>query len=162
MKKVLVLTMLLLLSGVSASAHEFHTSLMTVDHNRSEKTLEVTLRVFAHDLEPAIRAHLKRHVDIGASGSDQKVFAYIRERISFKTAKGKALEARWVGKEAEAQVIYYYFELPYSGDVSQLMVSNSLFFERFEEQVNYVTLRSETKKWDLVFKVGDKLKKVED
>ncbi len=41
----------LMLSPPVAGAHTFHTSLMRMEYNEDEKLVEISVQVFAHDLE---------------------------------------------------------------------------------------------------------------
>ncbi len=163
MRIVVLLTLLLLPLSLRAAVpvHEFHTSFMTIEQNREEKLLEITLKVFTHDLVPTLTARLNKQIDLGAGDEiDTEIIKYIREHFSLKTAKGETPEFEWVGKELDAQVVYFYLEIPFEGELENATVSNSLFFERFKQQINYVSLKFDEKKADLVFKVGEKEKKI--
>jgi hypothetical protein len=155
--KVLVLVMAV---AGSAAAHEFHTTFMTIDHNPAEKNLEISLKVFRHDLEPVLEKRLGRQVDFGVKEEiDPAIFEYVEENFDLSLGE-KELIPGWVGKEVDAQVILIYFEIPFDQDLKDLVVKNTLFFEKFKEQINYVTLIDGENRSDLVFKVGDKATKL--
>ncbi len=161
MKIVFLLTLLLIPCSLRAAApvHEFHTTFMTIEHNRDEKLLEITLKVFTHDLVPTMTDRFNKQIDLGAGEElDLEIAKYIREKFSLKTAKGETLDFKWVGKEVDSQVAYFYLEIPFEGELDDASVSNSLFFERFKQQINYVSVKFDEKKADLVFKVGEKEK----
>jgi hypothetical protein len=142
----------------STLAHEFHTTFMTIDQNLADKNLEVSLKIFRHDLEPVLERRLKKQVDFGDGDTiDKALFEYVKEKFEISTGE-KRLEPKWVGKEVDAQVIFVYFEIPFDAKLNSAVIRNTLFFEKFKEQVNYVTIKSGERKIDLVFKVGGKPK----
>jgi len=136
-------------------AHKFHTTFMTVDRNQKDKVFELTLKMFRHDLEPSLSKRLGRRVDLGTGKAiDIEIFRFINGSFEFLDPADTVVRPKWVGKEVEAQVIYVYLEIPYDGKVDGITISNTLFFESFKEQVNYVTIKDGDSKHDLVFKHG--------
>ncbi|MDH3494320.1 MAG: hypothetical protein OEM82_12270 [Acidobacteriota bacterium] len=141
-------------------AHEFHTTFTTIEHNIPEKNIEITIRVFTHDLSPTLEKRLGRKIDLGREEIDSAVMSYVREKFEIRTKIGEVLIPQWVGKEVDAQVAYFYLEIPFEGELAGAAVLNGMFFESFEEQVNYVSVSAGDLKRGFVFKVGDKAKEV--
>lgn len=146
----------------AASRHDFHTSLLTIEKNENDKILEITVRVFRHDLEPMLSRRLNKQIDLGAEPKlDSELLRYFNEKVRIKNASDAVLSAEWVGKEIDSKVVYMYLQIPNDGDVEGFSIENSLFFESFKEQVNYVLVKSGEKRCDLVFKNGDGKKNIE-
>ena len=82
----------------AAAPHKFYTSLARVEYNAAEKSVEVTLRVFADDLELALRRRAGREVKLEGKGeADRLVPDYLRETFEIKNRDGevKALDLSW-------------------------------------------------------------------
>lgn len=159
----LILTGLLLVcaatcAGVAhaAAAHKFYTSLARVEYNASEKSVEVTLRVFADDLELALRRRAGREVNLDRTkDADQLVLAYLRDAFEIKNSDGEAKALKWVGMELRAGVAWLYVEAEMPEGLAGARLRDQLFFELFDEQVNTVSVRYRGASGDLVFVRGD-------
>lgn len=165
MKRVLliaVVSFMLPFGVVEIHAHEFHTTFTTIEHNSDDKNIEITIKAFTHDLNPTFERRLGKRIDLGGEAVDNEILSYVREKFQIKTKAGEVLVPNWVGKEVDAQVAYFYLEIPFDGELAGAAVLNGMFFESFKEQVNYVSVKFGDVKRDLVFKVGDKAKRIED
>ena len=167
MRKAISVIIVVLASSVFAAvplkAHEFHTTFTTIEHNQAAKNLEITIKVFTHDLAPTMKKRLGKSLDLGGNEVvDKAVLAYVLEKLRIEKKSGEVLIPKWIGKEVDSQVAFFYLEIPFEGDLAGASVSNSMFFESFEEQINYVSVKYGEQKSDLVFKVGDKKKLITD
>lgn len=159
----LILTALLLVyappraaAAHAAAAHKFYTSLTRVEYNASEKSVEVTLRVFADDLELALKRRAGREVRLDREkDTDQLVLAYLRGTFEIKNRDGEAKALKWVGMELRAGVAWLYVEAEMPEGLAGARLRDQLFFELFDEQVNTVSVRYEGASADLVFVRGD-------
>jgi hypothetical protein len=143
-----------------SARHKYHTSFTRIDYNRQEKLLEISIKVFAHDLVPALEKRLGKRVDLESEGIDRIIENYLAEKFVLRTKTNETKSFRWLGKEWEADVIYFYVEIPFEGELAGAQLKNTLFFEKFREQVNLIHIRDGDKKADLVFKVGESFKPV--
>lgn len=145
-------------SGVVAAtpAHKFYTSLTDAEYNRETKSLEISMRVFADDLELALtrRAGKAVYLDSTANVSDL-ILAYLRDSFQVKTAKGDGAKLDWVGMETRVDVAWLFFEMKLPEGLAGAQLRNRLLFEMYEEQINIVNIKSDDKKFDFVFKRGD-------
>jgi hypothetical protein len=140
-------------------AHTFHTSLTRIDYNSEEKTAEITIQVFAHDLEKAIEKRAGKRVNLEKSPDAIKlILAYLSDRFVLKNKTGETKKLTWVGKEQSADSVWLYVETQMPEGFSGAMLANSLFFELANDQVNLVTSRFDGRKTDLSFKPNDKPK----
>ncbi len=140
----------------TAAAHKFYTSLARVEYNAEEKTVEVTLRVFADDLELALTRRAGRGVKLDrAKDADQLVPAYLRDTFEIRNRDGEAKTLKWVGMELRAGIAWLYFEAEMPEGLAGARLRDRIFFELFDEQVNTVSVRYPGAKGDLVFVRGD-------
>ena len=167
MKKAL-LTFIILLFACQAvfafsNKHKYHTSFTRIDYNKETKSLEVSIKVFAHDLLPTLNKRLGTKVDLENTKNIDKILQdYLAEKFVFKTNTGEAIHFKWVGKELETEIIRFYIEIPFNGELENAEIKNTMFFETFARQVNLISIYYGDKKSDLAFKVGDKFKTIEN
>lgn len=140
----------------AAAAHKFYTSLARVEYNAEGKAAEVTLRVFADDLELALRRRAGREVRLDRTkDADQLVLAYLRDTFELKNRDGEVKALKWVGMELRAGVAWLYVEAEMPEGLSGARLRDHVLFELFEEQVNTVSVRYPGASADLVFTRGD-------
>jgi hypothetical protein len=158
---VLTCAFLLLLS-LQARAHTFHASLTRMDYNAEEKSIEVTIQVFAHDLETAIEKRQGKRVNLEKSPVAAKLMLdYLNDRFVLKNKRGEIQKLSWVGKEQSADSVWLYLETKSAEGLENARLENSLFFELHNDQVNLVTCREAGKKQDFAFKPGDAAKNID-
>lgn len=124
-------------------AHDFHVSVMRVDHNAEAQTLEVAVKLFIDDLEQSLILLGGPDVKLGSdqehSESDDFIFQYLNNRLSFYV-DGEKKSLSYVGKEAEIDVLWCYFEVEAVPQVGELKLKNRLLLEQFDDQSNLVHL----------------------
>lgn len=159
--KFLFLPLVFCLLNSLASAHTFHTSLTRMDYNTDEKTVEITIQVFAHDLETAIEKRAGKRVNLEKSPDSKKfILDYLNDKFALKNKSGETQKLSWIGKEQSADSIWIYVEAKAPEGLENASLENRLFFELHNDQVNLVTYRAAGKKRDFAFKPGDRTKKI--
>lgn len=149
--------------GVSVSSlnlHRYHTSLTRMDYNKKDKVFEISIQLFTHDLVPTLEKRLKKSVNLEKkSETDKILFDYLNEKFVLKDKRDSSVKKiNWIGKEIETDTVNVYLEIPSEENLEDLSLQNTIFFESFSEQTNLVVVRQVEKKYDLLFKVGDRFK----
>jgi hypothetical protein len=162
---IFAIVMLLVASaGPRAAAsrvHTFHTSLMQAEFNEKEKTLEISIQVFAHDLETVLTKRAGKRVQLDRSPvAPVLVLAYLSEAVNIRNREGQPKSFIWVGMEPQADAVWLYLESKMPEGVDGAQIRNRIFFDLLDDQVNLVHLKYEGKKADLVFKPGEDFKPV--
>ena len=140
----------------AAAAHKYYTSLAQVEYNAGEKSVEVTLRVFADDLELALTRRAGREVSLDRTkDADRLVLAYLRDTFEIKNREGEVKALKWVGMELRAGVAWLYVEAEMPEGLAGARLRDHVLFELFAEQVNTVSVRYAGARADLVFVPGD-------
>jgi hypothetical protein len=140
----------------AAAAHKYYRSLAQVEYNAESKSVEVSLRVFADDLELALTRRAGRKVSLDRTkDADRLVLAYLRDTFEIKNRDGETKALKWVGMELRADVAWLYVEAEMPEGLAGGRVRDHILFELFEKQVNTVSVRYPDARADLVFARGD-------
>ena len=91
---------------------------------------------------------------------DEFIFDYLNVEFVLTDKDGKTKPLKWVGREIDAESIWIYLETDSTESPEGYNLRNTLFFESFPEQANLVVCRYEDKKANLMFKVGERVKKI--
>ena len=139
--QIVLLLCLLLAPAVRAElVHDYHTSLTRIDYNETDNIFEVTIQLLTHDLAPVLARKYGKPFDLELDPEiDSMLLAYITENLTMNDAAEAPMKLHWVGKEVKADALYAYLEIPYTGELKGLSIRNTIFFEMFAEQTNYVS-----------------------
>lgn len=145
-------------------AHKFYFSVTQVDNNPDTGNLEITIRLFADDLEKVLAARAGHRIEIDRSpDAESQTFGYLREVLRFRDPNLQLLPLSWVGLETKVDTVYCYLETkaPPTG-LRDLAMWHTMFFELGRGQVNLVHFqdRKNGRPRDLIFREGDSFKVV--
>ena len=145
--------------SLPALAHKFHESLAQLDYNEEARTVEMSFRLFADDLEESLskRAGKKIRID-KAKDADALTLAYLQDAFELKNGEGRSKTFRWVGMEIQVDVVWVYVETDMPEGLDHAQLRNRIFFDLFDDQINRVNIRSGSAKAYYVFKPGDQFK----
>ena len=156
---IFALCLLLFAFPTQAISHRYHTSLTRMDYKAEDKNIEITIRLFIHDLENVLEGFAEKRIDVGKTPEIDKIIVkYLEENFVLKNKKDEKLNLKWVGKELNVDTAFVYLEASSDESIEGFKLQNTIFFESFAEQTNLLTARFENKKVDLLYKVGDKFK----
>ena len=101
-------------SGAANKApHPFYVSVTEISHNPAEKSLEISCKFFAEDLEQILEKDYKTHLDIS-----------------------KPVGLKYVGYEKDKESAYAYFEVGNVASVKSIGAVNSLLHDFIDQQIN--------------------------
>jgi hypothetical protein len=144
-----------------ASSHTFHTSLMRMEYNREEQSVEISLQVFAHDLENILSKRNGKRIRLDKTADAAKLtLAYLSEAINLKNKDGQVKTFSWIGMQSQADTVWLYVETKMPEGLEGAQVRNRIFFDLLHDQVNLVHVKFDGKKADLVFKRGEDFKAI--
>ena len=126
---------------VAANLHPFYVSVTEINHNSKNKSLEISCKIFADDLEAVLERQTKTAVDFTSEKQkpqiDQLLKEYIQKHLQLK-ADGKTVALNYVGFEKESEAVYCYFEGDNMASLKQLLVDNSILQDYTDKQINIV------------------------
>lgn len=135
--------LILLLSISGIFRHDFHVSITNAELNESTNSLQISMKLFTEDLEDAIKdehqIELKLEDEKEYPQADSLIFAYVTRHFWIKSG-GEKLNMNFVGRELEQDIVFIYLEVADMPGVNTLSVSNTIFFDRFDDQSNIVNI----------------------
>lgn len=124
--------------------HPFHVSVVEIEHNATDKTLEISCKIFTDDFEKVLEQNYKTKVDLinppGKAAMDSLVKKYILSHLSIRV-NGKPVSLKYVGFENESEAAYGYFEIDNIASVSKIELTNSILFDKFDDQMNIMHVK---------------------
>ncbi|MEZ5326059.1 MAG: DUF6702 family protein [Verrucomicrobiales bacterium] len=137
---IAVLAMMLVAIG-----HPNHDAIAEVDWNSETGSLEVALRVNAHELERVVSTAAGKALDLDDATSTEPLKKYIAAKMRCLDGEGKPVEMKWVGAEIRVRSAWIYFEFPVGKlseeAVTKCSLANTVFFDEYEDQTNTVAFR---------------------
>lgn len=143
-------------------AHKFHFTSTVFEYNPASKCYEITVRLFADDIEAVLSRVAGRSIEIDRDADAEKLaFQYLKETFRVRGPDLTEIPLRWVGLEVKVATVYAYLEAtaPDSG-LKDLAIANTIFFDLLPDQVNTVILKDPVRgrPSDLIFRMGDRFK----
>ena len=134
--------------------HPFYVSVVEVHHNNTDKTLEISCRIFIDDMEAVLKQNFKTPVDLSKAQTqnDKFINEYVVKHLAL-TADGKKLALSYIGYEKDSESVFCYFEVPQVSGVKNLKLANSLLHDLTPDQINimHVTVNGTRKSYKLEY-----------
>lgn len=139
-----------------AGDHPFHVSVIEINHNATDKTLEISCKIFTDDFEKVLAKNYNAKVDLtnppNKAAMDSLVKKYLFSHVALKV-NGRPVNLVYVGFETDREASYGYIEVDNVPAVSALSVNTNLMFDQFDDQMNimHVTVGGNRKSTKLNF-----------
>jgi hypothetical protein len=121
--------------------HPYYISVVEINHNAKDKTLEISCKIFTNDFETTLEKNYKSKVDLSnpkdKASTDKWVSDYIKKHLSIKI-DGKEVNLSYLGFEKEDEAIFSYFQADNIAGVKRIGVSNSLLHDFSDQQINII------------------------
>ena len=128
---------------LSARPHPFHVTVIEINHNATDKTLEISCKLFTDDFEKVLAQNYKLKVDLtnppaaDRKAMDSVVKKYILSHFSV-SVDGKPGFLSYLGFEKENEAVYCYVQVENVPSVKKVEFTNKLMQDMFTDQVNIV------------------------
>jgi hypothetical protein len=127
--------------AVPEAVHPIHIATVEIEHNATEKTLEITCKTFWDDFENILSKINKTRVDLtsdkATDENGKKIFSYINSHLSI-SIDGKLMPLSFVGYEKEDVVVYSYLQADNVTTVKNVSIVNTLMHDMFDDQVEII------------------------
>ena len=121
--------------------HPFHVSVVEINHNATDKTLEISCKIFTDDFEKVLAQNYKVKVDLtnppDRKAMDSVVKKYILSHFSV-SVDGKSGPLSYLGFEKDAEAVYSFVQVENVPSVKKVEFTNKLMQDMFTDQVNIV------------------------
>ena len=122
-----------------AAKHPFYVSVTEINLNTSDRTLEVSCKLFADDLEQIIEKNNHTQLDISVEKDkpnfDKFIPAYIKNHLTI-SINGKSSLLSYIGFEKDKESAYCYLQVENISSLKKIDISNSLLHDFTAEQIN--------------------------
>lgn len=137
------LVLLLLIPLMAFTLHKYYISLTQIDYKAQEKNLQITMRLFTDDVEKTLNANFKKDFKLDTpqelASTNQLIAYYINNHFKV-IVNGKPLNIKFLGKEYENDLVYFYIEINDVATIKSIEIENTILMDEFEEQQNIIKL----------------------
>ena len=142
----------LALALTAGSAHPMHTAVAEVVQEDARGLATVRIRVFADDLESALR------LPADAASADSAMARYLRGTFAIADRSGRPVRLAWAGAERTGDVILLQLRGEVPGGLPGVRVTSLVLCERYSDQVNIVRASYAGRTMTLLFTRGEAAK----
>lgn len=126
--------------------HPFFVSVVQIDQNTKEKSLEVSVRIFAEDLEATLKkfgnnTKLDLQHPTDKAAVDKLVNTYLQTKLQLKV-DGKPVTMHYIGFEQRLESIWVYLEVDNVTTLKKLDVNCNLLYEFEQKQSNIIHVKA--------------------
>ena len=137
--KWLLIPLICLLMAGKPAPHPFHVSVIEINHNAADKTLEISCKIFTDDFEKILAKNYQRKVDLinpsDKAPMDSLVKKYILSHLVI-SANDKPVSLHYLGFENDQEAAYSYIEVENIPVLNKISISTNIMYDQFEDQVN--------------------------
>lgn len=143
MKRFRNIIWLLIIPILAFGIHKHYISLTKVDYIKEKKTIQITMKFFLDDIELALENRMDEPMELATKDENKLANKYLETYVNqkFKIWINKnEMSYSYLGKEYDNNEVLFYLELENIDQISSIEIENSMLFETFEEQQNYIKL----------------------
>lgn len=137
-----------------AQAHRLDAALSTVEISAVTGKLVVSHRMYAHDLEHALRLGSVGLLWFDSKEGGAQLGAYAADRFALFDGDGQRISLTFRGAETEGDLVWVYFDGEKPSNISEFVVGSQLLNDFSENQTNLVTIRIGQVTRSATFRVG--------
>jgi hypothetical protein len=127
--------------GSVAHAHRLNAALTVVEISPITGRLVVSHRMYAHDLEHALRLGSAELDWFETEAGKRQLGAYTADRFTLKDANGAPVPLTFRASEIDGALVWAYFDAPAPADLSAITVNSQLLHDYAGDQINLVNVR---------------------
>jgi pimeloyl-ACP methyl ester carboxylesterase len=143
LRPALLALLALLAAPLPTLAHEVHQSMTVADFDEPSRTLQVMIRLESDGLEEYLESVIKEPVIVENPDVERHVAQMVGAALRIANPDNTIRFPEWVGMENEAPWTYVYVQFPIPRKTEGLRLSNAIYFDHAEDQVNIVNVQVE-------------------
>ncbi len=128
-----------------AILHPFYVSVIDINHNTKESSLEVSIRIFTPDLEQTLQKYSTTKVDIANPKDkvllDKQISTYINQKLQLKI-NGQPATINYIGHEIQMESVWIYADIPKVAQFKKIEINCNLLYDYKDLQSNIFHVKS--------------------
>lgn len=146
MTKILfILTFCICAISLNAAHHPIHATVTTIEYNAKTKAFELAVKIFADDLEEAVKRATGTQLLLGSpkevKNSNALLEQFLHKNIRLEQGNTPLQQWKFIGKELEGEAVWCYVEIPANEITKRLMVQNTVLTDVYDDQTNLVNVQ---------------------
>ena len=125
----------------SGEMHPIYVSVIEIEHNAKDKTLEISCKIFTDDFEKTLRQVYKTHVDLlkpaDKEAMNKLVNGYVQKHLQINV-DGKDVQLKILGYEQVEEGIYSYYQADNINTVKNITVTDDILYEYKDQQMSLI------------------------
>ncbi|SKA07318.1 DUF6702 family protein [Sediminibacterium ginsengisoli] len=125
--------------------HPYFVSVVDLNHNKQEETVEISIRVYTDDLEKTIQKYSTAKIDLinppNKAVMERQLAAYISQTVKLKL-NGQAVYPRFIGYEQQQESTWCYFEVEKIPALKTADIDCKLLYDYETSQTNLLHVKS--------------------
>lgn len=150
-------SILIMCVAIPGHAHRFYASFSQVDMQSDKGTIEITHRVFTHDIEDLLMRYNGGPVELTDELIESFLKDYIIESFAIYGTDGEQIPLEWIGVEVTFNDIYVFQEAPLAEGQDTVIIGDRILMDLFQEQSNTVNVKLDGKVKSHTFQFDSKL-----
>lgn len=137
-----------------ALLHPFYVSVIDINHNTKDESVEMSIRIFTQDLEETLQKYSAAKIDMVHPANkavlDKQINDYIKQKLQLKM-NGQTVTMQYVGYEIQLESVWIYFEVPKIKQLKKLDVNCTILydFQNIQSNIFHVKANGEEKSYKL-------------
>lgn len=129
----------LILGTSSKNVHPFHVSVTEIRTNSTQKTVQISCRMFTDDLQSALFHLYQYKAELAKTDgtADAYLQRYLKEHLQISIG-GQVVDYQWVGYEIEEEATWCYLEASNVPTQGQAQVTSRILYDYLSEQTNLI------------------------
>ena len=132
-------------------------SICQIDYNEQNHSLEISVKIFADDLQAALTNRNIENLFLGEQRenpeSNEYISAYLNDNLSI-SVNNKPLQFLFLGKEPEDDAFWCFMEIQNVNPFKEIEVTDAILTEIFDTQSNIVQVTFHEKTKNLLLRKG--------
>ncbi|WP_428743034.1 DUF6702 family protein [Tenacibaculum sp.] len=150
MKKVIIF--LFAFTLLSFTIHKYYIALTEIQYREDTRSIQMIMNVFMDDIEVAINNDYNVDLQLDTKNelknTDAYFFKYLKEHFKL-TVNNKNVEYKFIGKEYDGNIVYFYLEIENISMPSSIQIENDILVKYFPDQQNLIKATIKNKRKSL-------------
>ena len=136
-----LLFFMVLMCTVHQNAHPYFVSVTEIEHNATDKSIEISCKIFTDDFEKTLRSTYQTKIDLlhptNTAAMQIIVHDYIKNHLQIMI-DGKQLPLEFLGYEQQQEGIISFFQIQKIETVHSITVVNTILYGYSPMQINII------------------------